>query len=210
MPKKRRVWYPGAKYHITSRGNRRNDIFKEAADYYHFLKILEDLKEEHGFTIHSICLMTNHFHMLIETGDVEIWKTMQMFLRAYAVYFNKKYVLTGHLFENRYVGQLISDQAYFLEVSRYIHLNPVKAGIVRRAKDYKYSSYADFLWADGKKRTAVSHLVDTSLVLSCFWGDSRKQYRLFVEDNRSHVEEEKQIQKDMKEDDFWMPRYRVT
>ena len=114
-----------------SRGNRRLAIFKETSDYHEFLKCLAMTKETCAFTIHALCLMTNHFHMCIETEDVEIWKIMHRLLLTYAANYNIKYKLTGHLFENRYIGQLIEDDRYFLEVSRYIHLNPVKAGMVK-------------------------------------------------------------------------------
>ena len=104
-----------------SRGNRRLAIFKETSDYHEFLKCLAMTKETCAFTIHALCLMTNHFHMCIETEDVEIWKIMHRLLLTYAANYNIKYKLTGHLFENRYIGQLIEDDRYFLEVSRYIH-----------------------------------------------------------------------------------------
>lgn len=102
-----------------------------------------------AFTIHALCLMTNHFHMCIETEDVEIWKIMHRLLLTYAANYNIKYKLTGHLFENRYIGQLIEDDRYFLEVSRYIHLNPVKAGMVREPLSYEYSSYGLYVAGEG-------------------------------------------------------------
>ena len=117
MPRKKRIWYPGATYHVMSRGNRRNAIFKDRYDYYEFLECLTSVKELFGFKIHSICLMTNHFHMAIETGNKELWKIMHRLLLTYATDYNHKYGLTGHLFENRYTAQLIEDERYFLEVS---------------------------------------------------------------------------------------------
>ena len=123
MARKKRIWYPGATYHVMSRGNRRGAIFKDEGDYYMFMQCLEHVKKQYDFKIHSICLMTNHFHMSIETESVEIWKIMHKLLLSYASNYNIKYNTTGHLFENRYTGQLIEDERYFLEVSRYIHLN---------------------------------------------------------------------------------------
>ncbi len=145
MARKKRIWYPGAAYHVMSRGNRRYSIFKEDSDYLMFLECLEMVKAQYDFKIHSMCLMTNHFHVAVETGNTEIWKIMHKLLLSYAASYNMKYKLTGHLFENRYVGQLIEDEIYFLEVSRYIHLNPVKAQMVRGPLDYEYSSYGAFL-----------------------------------------------------------------
>ncbi len=214
MARKKRVWYPGATYHVMSRGNRRYSIFKENADYLMFLDSLKMVKDQYDFKIHSICLMTNHFHMAVETGNTEIWKIMHKLLLSYAASYNMKYKLTGHLFENRYVGQLIEDEVYFLEVSRYIHLNPVKAQMVRGPLDYEYSSYGAF-FEDSKgdvedesglnSGNIIKGMIDTSRVLGCFHNNSREQYRMFVEGKISHAEQEMLIQKDMKEDDMWLP-----
>ena len=128
--------------------------------------------------------------------------------------FNHRYSFTGHLFEGRYTAQLIEDERYFLEVSRYIHLNPVKARMVRTPLDYEYSSYGEYVNDDhenmsDKKETScrrlISELVETSRVLSCFRYNPREQYRMFVEGKISHAEQELLIQKDMKEDDMWLP-----
>lgn len=167
MARKKRIWYPGATYHVMSRGNRRSAIFKDEADYHVFTQCLEYVKKQYDFKIHSICLMTNHFHMSIETGSVEIWKIMHKLLLSYASNYNIKYDTTGHLFENRYTGQLIEDERYFLEVSRYIHLNPVKAQMVREPMEYKYSSYGDFLSnSNNTVKTLFTDLLETSRVPS--------------------------------------------
>ena len=210
MPRKKRRWYPGATYHVMSRGNRRLAIFKETSDYHEFLKCLAMTKETCAFTIHALCLMTNHFHMCIETEDVEIWKIMHRLLLTYAANYNIKYKLTGHLFENRYIGQLIEDDRYFLEVSRYIHLNPVKAGMVREPLSYEYSSYGLYVAGEGtlqaeKAGSMIADLVDTKRVLEMFRRDPREQYRMFVEGKISHAEQEMLIMKDMKENELWLP-----
>ena len=172
------------------------------------------VKEKYSFTVHSICLMTNHFHVSIETGDTELWKLMQKILSVYAEEFNHRHGYNGHLFEGRYTASLIEDERYFLEVSRYIHLNPVKAMMVREPGAYPYSSYNLFLkgsgeelvtgW-DGAWRQLISDLTDTSRVLSCFNHTPAEQYRMFVEGKISHAEQELLIRKDMKEDDMWLP-----
>ena len=215
LPRKQRIWYPGATYHVMSRGNRRNSIFKDSSDYIDFLEYLGLVKEAFPFKIHSICLMTNHFHMAVETQSSELWKIMHKFLLSYAANYNRKYTLTGHLFENRYTAQLIEDERYFLEVSRYIHLNPVKAMMVRDPSEYEYSSYGFFVDSDkteeGQEKTVRLHkkmigeLVDTQRVLGCFNMNSREQYRMFVEGKISHAEQELLIMKDMKEDERWLP-----
>ena len=90
MPRKKRIWYPGASYHVMSRGNRRGAIFKDEEDYLIFLECLKQVKDLFVIKIHSICLMTNHFHMAVETGEKELWKTMQKLLLTYAVNYNQK------------------------------------------------------------------------------------------------------------------------
>ena len=127
--------------------------------------------------------------------------------------FTIKYKLTGHLFENRYTAQLIEDERYFLDVRKYIHLNPVKAQMVRNPLEYKYSSYELFVdptksSAEGKKNIIsglISDMVKTEKVLDAFRNNPREQYRMFVEGRISHSEQEMLIQKDMKEDDMWLP-----
>ena len=128
MPRKKRIWYPGATYHVMSRGNRRNAIFRDETDHLDFLEYLKITKKVFPFRIHSLCLMTNHFHMAIETIEVELWKIMHKLLLTYSANYNIKYELTGHLFENRYTAQIIEDERYFLEVSRYIPLIRLRPG----------------------------------------------------------------------------------
>ncbi len=209
MPRKRRIWYPGATYHVMSRGNRRNALFKDRADYIQFLEYISLIKEKFPFKIHSICLMTNHFHILLETQEIELSKIMQKILHLYASQFNNKYGFTGHLFEGRFTSCLIEDDIYFIEVSRYIHLNPVKAQMVREPLGYEYSSYGSFVGDKDIKRKRIAKyiedLVDTSRVLSAFRNNGSEQYRMFVEGKISHAEQEMLIQKDMKEDDMWLP-----
>ena len=215
MPRKKRIWYPGATYHVMSRGNRRTAIFKENGDYLDFFEYLGNVKELYGFKIHALCLMTNHFHMAVETKDKELWKIMHRLLLTYAANYNIKYKLTGHLFENRYNACLIENDIYFLEVSRYIHLNPVKALMVREPLAYEYSSYRKYMENDEQtegttaKKTKcaqmIAELVDTSRVLSCFNHNPKEQYKMFVEGKISHAEQELLIQKDMKEDEMWLP-----
>lgn len=195
------------------------DIFKDDSDYLHFLEYIKMIRDKHPFKIHSLCLMTNHFHIVIETGDYAIWYTMQKITSLYAGYFNFRYNFTGHLFEGRYTSKIIEDEKYFLEVSRYVHLNPVKAKMVKDPIDYAYSSYALFAAEDfsmenvnedvSKKemiKRMMAELVDTKRVLGLFKNNSKELYRKFVDDKISHLEHEQMIQKDMKEDDMWIPR----
>src|SRR5690606_31507184 len=91
MAKKKRVWYPGAVYHIMSRGNRRSDIFRDEEDYIVYLGILEQAMERYSYVLYTYCLMTNHVHLQVETGNTEIWKIMRYTNLSYTKYFNNKY-----------------------------------------------------------------------------------------------------------------------
>ena len=213
MSRPSRKWYPGAIYHVMSRGNRKLTLYKDRDDFLTFLEIVKKASRIFHFKIHALCLMTNHFHMAIETGDRELWKIMQWILHRYAVRFNRKYNYSGHLFEDRYTSCLIEDDSYFLEVTRYIHLNPVRAHMVNDALEYEYSSYQEFVKNIGANinefrssaRQLISGLVDTSRTLSYFKENPREKYKEFVEDRILHAEKELRIQKDMKEDSSWLP-----
>ena len=196
-----------------SRGNRKKNIFEDVEDYVRFLDIVQDAQEMYGFTVHAICLMTNHFHIEIETADVALSRIMQRIKSLYAEDFNYRHHYSGHLFEGRYNACLILNDRYFLEVSRYIHLNPVKAGMVREPAAYEYSSYGAYAPCDedrpfGKAGKMIEDLVDRSRVLHMLADsqvEAREQYRLFVEGRASHEEHETLIRKEIGENEFWMP-----
>ena len=210
MPRKKRVWYPGATYHVISRGNRQSTIFRDRLDYWYFLEVMRTVREKYPFVIHSICLMTNHFHVLVETKDTDLSRIMQKVLSVYAEEFNYRHHLTGHLFQGRYRAILVKNEKYFLEVSRYIHLNPVKAQMVKAPGEYKYSSYGVFVQEErGQSNSKIEmllwELVETPRVLGCFLDESREQYRMFVEGKIPHTEEEQQIMKETGENELWLP-----
>lgn len=213
MARKRRVWYPGAIYHVMSRGNRKKNIFEDVEDYVRFLDMVQDAQEMYGYTVHAICLMTNHFHIEIETSEVALSRIMQRIKSLYAEDFNYRHHYSGHLFEGRYNACLILNDRYFLEVSRYIHLNPVKAGMVREPAAYEYSSYGAYAPCDedrpfGKAGKMIEDLVDRSRILHMLADsqvEAREQYRLFVEGRASHEEHETLIRKEIGENEFWMP-----
>lgn len=202
MPRKKREWFPGACYHVMGRGNRHCAIFHEHDDYLMFMKILGSVQVKYPFVVNAYCLMTNHFHIELTTKDDPIWKIMQPVMNNYARTFNQKYGHDGHLFDSRYASGLIEDDMYYLEVSRYIHLNPVKAMMVREPLAYRYSSYGCYVGDDGND---LGIAVDISRAVSCFRNNPKEQYRMFVEGKLSHAEQELLIQKDMKEDDMWLP-----
>ena len=204
MPRKKRIWYSGASYHLIGRGNRHCTIFREKDDYLIFLSLLHAIQEQHPFVLNACCLMTNHFHLEVTTVSDPVWKLMQPLMSNYARTFNHRYGLDGHLFDSRYGSGLIEDERYFLEVSRYIHLNPVKAQMVSTPLDYEYSSYGLYVnpllyMGSSPVSRLMGELVDTSRILSWFGNDPGRQYRMFVEDRISHAEQEMMIQKEINE-----------
>ena len=205
MARKKREWYPGAIYHVMSRGNRQKAIFKDEDDYIQFLNYIKIVQQKYPFKLHAYCLMSNHFHLEIETHQDEIWKIMQKILSLYSSEFNHKYKYVGHVFQGRYASSLIEDDTYFLEVSRYIHLNPVKAGMVREALDYEYSSYSQYVNQNYDNSKLDSCEVNIEKVLSLFGKQGKEGYRLFVEGKQSHIEKELLIMKDMGENELWLP-----
>ena len=175
MVKEKRIWYPGAVYHITNRGNRRADIFRDGEDYQVYLTILEQTMDKYPYILYSYCLMTNHIHLQLETKDVEIWHIMRYINLLYTKYFNNKYNFVGHLFQGRYKSEIIENDTYNLETSRYIHLNPVKANMVTTPIEYKWSSYDIYMWQ------RKSEIVSEEKILSYFKNNSRKLYKDYVE-----------------------------
>lgn len=144
MARKARVWWPGACYHIMCRGNHRHDIFRDDEDREVYISILRQVKSTHPYILHSYCLMTNHVHLQIETKDLAPGSIMKMINMKYTIYFNKKYRFIGQLMQGRYRDELISSDEYFLTINRYIHLNPVKAGIVEHPLEYRWSSCKEY------------------------------------------------------------------
>lgn len=141
MGRKKRIWIPGHFYHIVNRGNRRDPLFRSVTDFEAFLHILSQLHEKYPFEIASYCLMTNHYHLQLRSLNTPISKIMSLINKRYANYYNTRYRLTGHVFEKRFHDSIIMDKKGMLEVSAYIHLNPVEAKMVQLPEHYPWSSY---------------------------------------------------------------------
>ncbi|MED1204648.1 transposase [Heyndrickxia acidicola] len=156
MPRKPRVWYPGATYHITARGVRKMDIFLDTLDFQTYLKYLLDVRARHPYTLHAYCLMNNHLHLQLETVKTPLDIIIKDLHSQYAIYFNKRYDAHGHVFQGRYGAEIIENYPYFLKVSSYIHLNPVAASMVKRPEDYRWSSYSAYIAAADTKNPYVS------------------------------------------------------
>lgn len=174
MVRKRRVWVSGGKYHITSRGIRKYPIFLDDFDRVKYLTLLEETMSACPFILHAYCLMTNHVHLQLESSSIPPNVIISQLHTKYAKYFNKKYDYSGHVFEKRYNAELIDSPAYELDVSKYIHLNPCKAGIVDEPEDYPWSSYRNYLYGE------ASSLVFTNQILSYFPHPQAIHYENFV------------------------------
>ena len=142
MARPLRIEYPGAFYHVTSRGNERKDIFKSNTDREMFLSYLASAQEKYEAVVHAYCLMSNHYHLMIETPLGNLSLIMKYINSAYTNFFNIKRKRTGHLLQGRYKAILVEADAYAAELSRYIHLNPIRAGMVRSPEEYRWSSYS--------------------------------------------------------------------
>ncbi|MFZ3589037.1 REP-associated tyrosine transposase [Bacillus sp. DJP31] len=180
MSRRPRLWYPGAIYHITSRGNRKSVIFNDQSDYQKYLTCVAETRNEIPFHLHGYCLMPNHLHLLLETESIHIQRIMWSFQTSYANYFNKKYNLEGHVFQGRYGSKMIDSQKYFVDANRYIHLNPVKAELVENPSEYEWGSYQYYVNGNPPP------YLNTTKTISLF--PSLSSYQIFVERTTITVE----------------------
>jgi REP element-mobilizing transposase RayT len=141
MARPLRLEYAGALYHITSRGNERQAIYAENGDFELFLSLLANVCGQYNWVVHAYCLMTNHYHLLVETPDANLSKGMRQLNGTYTQAFNRKHQRVGHLFQGRFKSILVDQDAYLLELSRYIVLNPVRAKMVSTPDDWPWSSW---------------------------------------------------------------------
>ena len=140
MARPLRIEYPGAVYHITNRGNDKKSAFKDDQDRETFLKILAHVNKRYHWLCHAYCLMDNHYHLMIETPDGNLALGMRQLNGVYTQARNKRYNKTGHLFQGRYKAVLIQKDTHLLEVCRYVVLNPVRARMVEKPEDWRWSS----------------------------------------------------------------------
>ena len=181
MPRKSRIDAPGAFHHIIARGIERSDIFKDNTDRNNFLNRLGGIIKETNTRCFGWALIPNHFHLLLKTGDMPIATVMRRVLTGYAVSHNRRHSRSGHLFQNRYKSILCQEDTYLLELVRYIHLNPVRAGIVKDVKALDKYPFAGHSVIMGKVNNDWQ---DIKWVLRLFHSKlsvARRRYRAFVE-----------------------------
>jgi REP element-mobilizing transposase RayT len=178
MARQLRIEFSGAFYHVTSRGNLRDKIFFSDSDRERFLETLKRTKDRYSYLLHAYALMDNHYHLLIETPRPNLSQIMQNINTSYTVYINRKYTRAGHLFQGRFKAIIVDKDNYLLQLSRYIHVNPVRAGIVDMPEDFRWTSYREFI---GKVEKGIVNTEDTLSHFSTNKTIARRRYREFVE-----------------------------
>ena len=156
MARALRIEYAGAVYHVMSRGDRREAIFRDDKDRESFLELLTEASKKTGWEVHALCLMGNHFHLVIETPQPNLAVGMKWFLGIYTGRFNRRHRLVGHLFGGRYKALIVDAQTlgYLLTVCEYVHLNPVRAKLIKPEdplKSYRWSSFPEYLKPAAKR-----------------------------------------------------------
>ena len=177
MVRKPHIHFPGAFYHVIACGNRREKIFRNEKDYKLYLNLLSEYKDRYVFSLYAYTLMPNHVHLLIEVGEVPLSRIMQNLQFRYTRNFNIKYKNYGHLFQGRYKVILCEKDSYLLELSAYIHLNAVRAGLVKDPINYRWCSYRSYL------REEKDNLVERDFILAQFSERKKvaiKEYERFV------------------------------
>ena len=186
MARPLRIEFAGAVYHVTSRGNARADIFEADRDRETFLRILGVVVKRFNWLCHAYCLMNNHYHLLIETPEGNLSAGMRQLNGVYTQAFNRAHRRDGHVFKGRFTAILVEKESHLLELCRYVVLNPVRAGMVERPEQYRWSSYRPTL---GK--AAKPALLTTGWLLGNFsstLAESRRRYRQFVTAGMDDIE----------------------
>jgi REP element-mobilizing transposase RayT len=186
MPRKARIDIPGLLQHVIVRGIEKRDIFLDDSDRAMFVARFSSLLVETGTDCFAWAMMTNHFHLLLRCGRVELSRFMRRLLTGYAVNFNHRHGRSGHLFQNRYKSVICEEDAYLLELIRYIHLNPLRAGVVSGLTGldiYPWSGHSVLL---GKEVLAGQVVEEVLLLFGKRLSTARKKYREFVADGVGH------------------------
>lgn len=176
MPRKQREKSSTGIYHVMLRSINGEVIFKENEDFEKLIQTIGEYKEVSQYMIYAYCLMNNHIHLLIKEGIEDLGIVFRRIGASYVYWYNSKYKRRGHLFQDRYKSEAVEDDRYLLTVLRYIHRNPIKAGVARHVEEYPWSSYNEYLGKNG--------MCDTEFVLSYFSVEERTGITLFEEFNK--------------------------
>lgn len=192
MGRQWRIEFAGAFYHILSRGNESRDIFYGDEDRCLFLDTLAEMSERFDLNIYAYVLMDNHYHLLLRTNLANLSKAMQWFGLTYTRRFNNRHSRSGHLFQGRYKSIIVQNDAYMVRLSCYIHRNPLRAGIVKRLADYKWSSYQYYAY----KRKPPCWL-STDMILSQFKNTDNRN-RAYREKAQKYSDEDSRLLEDFR------------
>ena len=173
-----RIQYEGAIYHVMSRGVGRGKIFLINDDYSRFLEYVASARERFNLDIFAFVLMDNHYHILLRTNEANLSRTMQWIQTAYSIYYNRNHKRSGHLFQGRYKSVLVENESYWHILSLYIHLNPIRAGMVEKLREYKWSSYHDYVNVKKRNKWVNSEAVLEGI--SSNKQESRREYRKLI------------------------------
>lgn len=176
MARPLRIEYSNAVYHITSRGNARGKIYKDNKDREIFLETLGSVIKRYNWLCHACCLMDNHYHLMIETPEPNLSKGMRQLNGVYTQTYNRRHKETGHILQGRYKAILVEKEEYLLELCRYVILNPVRAGIIKKPEQWQWSSY---LATIGKAKTP--EYLTTDWILSQFGSKQRRAQKRYAE-----------------------------
>jgi len=180
MPRKARLKSESGIYHIIMRGINRMVIFNDYEDRHRFFQTLKYYKKICGYKIYAYCLMNNHFHLLLSIGAEPLEQVMRRICGKYVYWYNNKYDRVGYLFQDRFKSEPVENEAYFLTVLRYIHQNPLKAGMAKELDQYPWSSYNCYLSQDS--------FVDINFALNIFNNDIERAVKSFIEFNRQKTD----------------------
>ncbi len=186
MPRKPRVYYEGALYHVMVRGNNGEKVFESEKEKQEYTNIIKGYKDRYHFKIYAYCIMDNHAHLLIEVGKIPLSKIMQGIQQVFTQRYNKRHSRTGHIFQQRYKSILCQKDAYLLSLIKYIHLNPVKAKMTK-TPNYKWSSHNEYIKYE-------HNIADIEFILSMFGTikkEAIKEYKKYME-----------IEEKLKEEDY--------
>jgi len=174
MPRSKREESETGIYHIVLRGNNLQQIFEDEEDYFRFIDILTDCREASGYRCYGYCVMSNHVHLLLHEGVETLGQIFRRIGVRYVYWYNWKYRRRGHLFQDRFESKPVENDAYLTSVLRYIHMNPVQAGLTETAEEYKWSSAGAYL-------TNSNQLVNTDYILALFSENRNDQLSMYKE-----------------------------